>query len=144
MRAYLTIILISITSVLIGQKPLIHLNDSLRLVRLSWGESMGHSGNPDWRRLIKLFLEYDDIKHREISDTIARVLSYDLIIGNGNSLDSFHIINTNFARDYREVVGKIIPGSDVLIKNILCWTSKGYPHEFYFRNDNLMLFFRIL
>jgi hypothetical protein len=90
-------------------------------------------------------LENNDRNRPRIKDSIAKVISYDLIIyHDGNVTDSsiFHVVNTNFAKDYSYIAKKMISGTYVLITNIRCWVRWRNPKEFVYRpaEDEILAF----
>jgi len=149
MRGLLTIILILSFTLTKGQKSATMVPEKVDtpILRLSWMERESHSGIPNWHRLSRLFF-VDSVSRQKIHDSIATILSYDLIINdekNDNDSLVFHIINTDFAKNYIAVVRKMIPGSYVVITNIRYRTKWMNSNEFIYRpKENEILMFRNL
>lgn len=149
MKALFVFILILTFKLPFAQKPPVPLEGlEKQTFRLAWQEQMGESGMPSWRRLTQFFFEYKDKNHLKINDSLARVISYDLVIYYDNNYNDsliFHIANSNFSKDYSFVVKKMVPGTSVLITNIHCWAKWRSPQEFiYQKEEDEILTFRNL
>ena len=101
---------------------------------ITWKEKMLHTGQPNWRKITKLYLKMPDCCNHLKLDTLCKILSFDLLITfpKTNRKVLVHSENDSIPSEFKNLVDSFSPGVKIEFVKIKMYVAWHSPTIFYF------------